>query len=601
MKSTSNPIRSQHMGRSVRPSTRTWFCGVAVAALASCVDPFGFDNKSQSDTSSSGAGGGSSTTGSTDSTNGSTTNSTTASTSSTTMSNGASGGSSGIGGAAGSSGGAGGGSGGSSGGAPDGGIPDSGLDASRDSTVRADAGDGGLGVIACATTRFYPPPPDGADVTCPPHVTDLNQFVPTTAAVNGCTPLPHPGSDCPFYFFSWQNFMIATQPDSTGKPAFLSWGTIENTFGSGAGQPAPATPELRGGVTQAGGRQVLIDQSGHAIYYAMHMNQPFVDFVNGNGLQTATAVSNADPMLTFPAGLVELKEAWMIVPDATPPTDYIVAKVRVPTLRAVKDVFNNTQVTEDPTVMRDVTVALLAIHVVFTLPGHPEFIWSTFQHVDATGVFDVAPTAANNPDMTPATTAISTQNFALFKGGTTAGASNTGIANLAFNETTQSFGTQQTSIYRMFPASKSNTTDFDGDIDSINTNMSALFASAHLPATDRRGHYRLVGAIWQDRPEKTMLEPNKVLTNDETDPDIVINGADSLHSLVGGEDRLSSVAMESFTQPADSFPNCFMCHDTRATTARGVPSARDQAAAVILQPKRINVSHIFNEVVRLNP
>ncbi len=99
----------------------------------------------------------------------------------------------------------------------------------------------------------------------------------------------------------------------------------------------------------------------------------------------------------------------------------------------------------------------------------------------------------------------------------------------------------------------------------------------------------------------TMTAPNKVLTNDETDPDIKINGSDSLHAILAGEDRLSSVAMESFTQPSDSFPNCFMCHDTRSTTARGVPSARDQAAPVLLQPKLMNVSHIFNEVVRLNP
>ena len=100
-----------------------------------------------------------------------------------------------------------------------------------------------------------------------------------------------------------------------------------------------------------------------------------------------------------------------------------------------------------------------------------------------------------------------------------------------------------------------------------------------------------------------MLAANHVLNNDliANDPDIIVNGADSLKSNLAGEDRLSSIAMESFTQPADSFTNCFSCHDTRSTTARGVPSARDQGAQVLLQPKLINVSHIFNEVVRLNP
>jgi len=574
-----------------------WICGLGLA-LASCVDPFGFDNSSAQTGSSTGAGGegGRSTTSLTSGNSGSTGSSTGAS------------GSGGAGGAMGGRGGAGGNTGmGGSGGAIDSGVgkPDSSLDGGKDSgSIRLDSGSdaGPLGEQPCPTSRFYPPLPDGDEATCPPNVTDLNQFLPVTAPVNGCTPLPHPGSDCPFYFFSWQNFLIATQPDAQGKPAFLSsWGTIETVFGAGAGQPPPAIPELLGGVTQAGGRQVLIDQNGHAVYYAIHMNPAFVDFVNANGLRTADAVRNADPMLTFPNGLVETKEAWMIVPDNAPPADYIVARVRVPTLRAVQDVFNNTQVVEDRTVLRDATAALLAMHIVLTLPGHPEFIWSTFQHVDAMGVFDVAPTAVDNPTMTPASTVLSTQDFALFKSGTTAGAGNRGLQNLTFDDATQSFGAQQTSIYRMFPASKSNTIDFDGDIDAINTNMTALFASAQLPATDRRGHYRLVGAIWQDRPEKTMVLPDKVLTNDETDPDIIVNGADSLHSLVAGEDRLSSVAMESFTQPSDSFPNCFQCHDTRSTTARGVPSARDQAAAVLLQPKRINVSHIFNEVVRLNP
>jgi hypothetical protein len=397
--------------------------------------------------------------------------------------------------------------------------------------------------------------------------------------------------------------MLTTQPDAQGKSAFLSWGTIENTFGSGAGRPTPAIPELLGGVTQAGGRQVLIDQQGHAIYYAIHMNPAMVSFVGANGLQTADGITNADPLLTFPNGLVELKEAWMVVPDATPPANYIITRARVPMLHPVTDVFNNVQVVEDRANLRDVTVALLAIHIVFTIPGHPEFVWSTFQHVDAMGVFDVAPTAADNPDMTQAGTVISQRNFALYRAGTTAANGNRGIASLQFNEATQSFTNQQTSIYRMFPASKSNTIEADGDIDAINTNMSALFASARLPATDRRGNYRLVGATWQDRPERTMLAANHVLNNDliATDPDIIVNGADSLKSNLAGEDRLSSIAMESFTQPTDSFGNCFSCHDTRSTTARGVPSARDQGAQALLQPKLINVSHIFNEVIRLNP
>jgi hypothetical protein len=163
---------------------------------------------------------------------------------------------------------------------------------------------------------------------------------------------------------------------------------------------------------------------------------------------------------------------------------------------------------------------------------------------------------------------------------------------------TQIFRTPPTSVYRMFTGSKSNVIDLDDDVVALNENVVARFARAQLPATDRRGHYRLVGAVWQDRPDRSFTL-DKLLVNNETDPDIIKNGGDSPNSITGGEDRLSSTAMESFTQNADSFPNCFHCHDTRATTARGVPAARDQGAMPLLAPKLINVSHIFNEVVRL--
>jgi hypothetical protein len=440
-----------------------------------------------------------------------------------------------------------------------------------------------------------PPVPDGGEETCPANLKEVDGWLPVTPPVVGCKPPAHPETECRFYQFSWQNFLVATQPEAGGKPAFLSWGTIENVFGAGAGQPAPEIPFLGGGVTQAGGRQVLIDQKGHAIHYGMHMNRGFVDFVNARGLQSAEAVRAADPLLEFPPGVVELKSAWQIVDDNAPPANYITAKVRVPSLSVV-----NNQVVEDDTKPRTVTVALLALHVVFTLPGHPEFVWSTFQHVDAQGITDVAPSALANPQATPAATVISRTNGALFRGNTTAANGNRGIPNLMFDPATQTFPGQQTSIYRMFPGSKSNTTDLDDDVTSINEIMRARFARANLPASDRRGNYLLVGAIWQDRPDRSFAL-NKLLVNDDTIPDIIKNGGDSPQSITGGEDRLSSTAMESFTQAATAFPNCFSCHDTRAATARGVPAPRDQTAPVTMQPKMLNISHIFNEVSRRNP
>jgi hypothetical protein len=179
---------------------------------------------------------------------------------------------------------------------------------------------------------------------------------------------------------------------------------------------------------------------------------------------------------------------------------------------------------------------------------------------------------------------------------------------LTFNEMTQTFG-QTTSIYRMFPASKSNTIDPDAAISSLNHNVEALFAKAatdgRLKPNDKRGHYRLVGAQWMDKPEHFKLD--SPLQNDETSPfveqigrdallkAIQVDGSDSEFSILAGEDRLSSTAMESFTQAPDSFTNCFSCHNTQAVTAKGVPLKRDIDGMKLLDAKQINVSHVLTQ------
>jgi hypothetical protein len=174
------------------------------------------------------------------------------------------------------------------------------------------------------------------------------------------------------------------------------------------------------------------------------------------------------------------------------------------------------------------------------------------------------------------------------------------------NAGTQTFTTPPTSIYRVFPGSKSADALIDDDVAATNDALTARFVTAPLPAqNDRRPNYRLVGAIWQDLPDRTFLV-NRPLVNDGFYPansseaaDLLLNGSDSAFSITGGEDRLSSTAMESFTQAGASFPNCFSCHDTQATSANGTPQVRSQLP-MLMKPGKINISHIFNEVVRLN-
>ncbi len=292
-----------------------------------------------------------------------------------------------------------------------------------------------------------------------------------------------------------------------------------------------------------------------------------------------------------------MKSAWQEVPAGDPSlADYISTKAWVPHLRAV-----NGQIVEDKNAPRQITVRLLALHVVFTLPGHPEFIWSTFEHSTGTpdltaadGKRDVAPVhpggvnpPLSDPNNQNDATVVSAAEHILYKAGTTAQAGNQAIAESAlvagFNEATQTFGTR-TSVYRMFPASKSNTTHPDDAITSLNFNVETLFtraaAAGSLDPGDKRGHYRLVGAVWMDKP--AYFGHDSPLQNDLSSPfvatigrdrferDIRDNGSDSPYSILAGEDRLSSTAMESFTPRAVAV----LARGKRAVG--GAPSSRRQ-------------------------
>jgi hypothetical protein len=537
------------------------------------------------------------------------------------------------------------------------------------------------------------------------------EWFPTTPPVRMFVPTPHPDTECPFYRGAYQNFLVATQPDSQGQPALLRYATLDDAFVS-------ATPHAQrntsgrawlGTVRQAGYRNVLVDQDGHTLYYGLHMNQAFVDFIEANNLQTVNGILNVDPHLSFPPGLVELKTAWKDID----PGDFPGGKVPPPggypgdpgdysnyitTTAWVSHLSTDPQtgiIVEDFDHPRQIRVALVGIHAVFTLPGHPEFVWGSIQHVnlsavDATAsaeqgitvygapddqpdpsvtpVIDPADGGPGDPDNLRVSTVLSPTGFLLYKGGTPENQANLPYttAALALDETTQSFPGQQESIYRMYPGSKSQQVGPDPTVLSLDANLSALAQQQmKAGALDIRLNYHLVAAVWMDKPALFGLGPSgqgiSIQNDDGTNPlvldaladggvdpqlnegascgtplgpnggsgdipgalntvpgcqtradllangptpqqaiesDLLKNGTDSPFSILGGEDRLSSTSMESFTQASISFPNCFSCHNTQPITTNGVPVSRDMDSPVVLQkPAMINVSHLFSEFV----
>lgn len=447
------------------------------------------------------------------------------------------------------------------------------------------------------------------------------------------SPAPRSESDCGFYRPAWQRFLVATQPAMpSGSPAFLGYPSFEDVFSTVSpsvnklsknqtprltltarniqrpNDPPPKVQQLlsqtQAGIGGAPGGS-LIDQRGHFVYYAINVNPAFVDFLRKNNLTTLAGLQNMDPKLTFPPGVVELKSAWMIVKDKQSAPTYFVVPARVQ--RYV--VLNGSLVpqvdskTHQPVFM-DVQAALLAIHVVFTLPGHPEMIWSTFEHVHLDNkdnpVRDNAPAALGNPSNTSSDTVISTSDFPLYKAGTKAGDANhpVDMATMVqhWDSNTQSFNKGgslvQTSVYRPYPGSKSDgskagDSDEDDEVILINNNATKMFrdakAAGKMNDSDMRQNYRLVGAIWLDSP---LLGTNPSFRVGRTFSNPTNQATDDPASELAGEGRLGSTAMESFTEFEDGAPQCFSCHDTKAV--RG-------SHGILLPQALLNVSHVMSK------
>jgi hypothetical protein len=434
-------------------------------------------------------------------------------------------------------------------------------------------------------------------------------------------------ADCEFYRWAWHTFLFVTQPNKSGGPAFLDrqqYPTYEDVFKikhsplfaaqepgllslgprllkfanqphSGTGADSPLND-----IQQATVKAVLVDQGRNPILYGIHLNQSFRQFITDYRLDTLDGVKAAPPNLEVRPGSVELKSAWMIVEDPNLTKHYFTADAKIPVFK--QD--DNQKIVPDGSKTRRVKVALIALHVVGVIEGHPEFIWATFEHVQKKGTDrprDNAPAATSNPDMPPIELAFAADKYALYSRPAAGKAPPVAEANkpvlppdLKLDAKTQKFS-PITPIYRMYPSSNATdkskpqpvTPPEDPAVADLNANVSALFTTVHLEA-DLRSNYQLTGAVWLNTPRglpaknigPDFIEGSKFNDDTARDP-----------SRLAGENRMSGTALESFTQneldQANGFPNCFSCHDTQRVGN--------------LKASRLNVSHLFSKFFNTKP
>jgi hypothetical protein len=432
----------------------------------------------------------------------------------------------------------------------------------------------------------------------------------------GPAPSPNP-DDCFFYTAAWQNFVDATKSDA-GAPAFLGYPNIASVFGATASAktfasvqgnslsvavrdlqrpnslsaPPSRLVSIGDGVRQAGGLAfVVVDGNGDPVYYSIHVNTAFSNFIKQNGLTTRAQVEK-NPDLEFPPGVAEFKAAWVVTPDNDPSNfHFLLAKSSLPLLsQDAQGVVRTTGQLSS----KMVTLKLVALHVAFVIKDHPEFIWATFEHQDGDDTTDLSPSAVSNDQASPINLRSGMHYILLAPTATRATANipcpgvdadqcNAHPTYPILDPVSQTFMSggkpQQTSVFREFPGSKSDRDDEDDSVGAVNTSLRVALGA------DARSNYRLVGATWLENPRDTPQRKGDFATGKSFRNPPNQNTEDRSR-VVAGEDALSSTAMESFTQRDDT--GCFSCHNTKEV------DSDENNNPTILNPTRLNVSHIIS-------
>ncbi|OXB22820.1 hypothetical protein B0A80_13985 [Flavobacterium tructae] len=144
---------------------------------------------------------------------------------------------------------------------------------------------------------------------------------------------------------------------------------------------------------QAGSNGALVAVNKSLVYYITMVNDVYAYFLTGvqnkklNGNQFPTTASARDSILAYakssgfaappdPDALaIELKTSWVEVKDLPNPESYVTIKAKIPVYdKSDPKLWKLTNKTTTA------TLALVGMHIVGSVAGHPEMIWATFEH-----------------------------------------------------------------------------------------------------------------------------------------------------------------------------------------------------------------------------
>ncbi|WP_216856615.1 hypothetical protein [Acidisphaera sp. S103] len=374
---------------------------------------------------------------------------------------------------------------------------------------------------------------------------------------------PSDPNNCDFHQWAWNAFLWLTQ-DVKGEPRFEAMpangietkaGTLDALIGRSA---QARTLDI---IDQAGPNGIMVDLQGHPIYYSIHSDSTFGDFLKTNGLFDPAKLRAFDPNTSFPVGTLTLKAAWKVVnPGENVSTFYTRhAQIALLTTKNGKIVLSGKTKTA--------AVALVGFHIAGTVANHPEMIWATFEHLQ------------NAPDLPKKMSEmgpyekVSDKNWTFYKAGTPfkdCNINSAGSGALKLDEAAQTL-TPVTQVCRMVP--------YGGGSDNNVANIKSLNDSVHAQLKGVWNNYFDVGAIWF--AANNALKPNCTFQ-----PGSLECPATSGKPLLTGSTQLSNTTVETFTQSQSAQDNCFACHNTVQVTS-------PNAVAPSLPGLNVGISHVL--------
>jgi len=397
------------------------------------------------------------------------------------------------------------------------------------------------------------------------------------------------GTNIDFYKWSEQMFLWITSPeDNTIVLETSEFYTVSPPYSSSEKRdliPHNPSKALSASVNiikldteegQAGSDDVLMSKDGSILYYITFVNDVYAKFLDGSkkeklndSISFPTTQRELDSIIAFAKSIgdtvrspntltMELKTSWVDL--ATIPSDiqkeYITVRANVPTYDRSSD---KKWTPTDKSQIK--TLALLGMHVVGSVKGHPEMIWATFEH------------RHNSPNLTydyidkngkTKTVSADTGNDWLL---------NSNSADIVYNKSHMTYkkdtivatlnntiSPSNTKRINAFGVAYNNNTRPNNENKSTSASNSQIIAVNNtvrdqLIVGDVRKNYIFIGATWTENGAVPTGKSYSVEKN-QTSPGVAV-----------GTSQLANSTMETYFQyDAGKFnskdASCFSCHNS---------------------------------------